>query len=111
LRTSAPPPNAVVCTLSTSIASSSSVFKSNHADGVMPAHPGESEAGITGTPPNLAASPPLGGSRPTAVCTVPVTRIDAVAVTVPDYGSGQPFLLHGGAGPQPVTAFAGTTDR
>jgi hypothetical protein len=48
---------------------------------------------------------------PAAACTVPVTRIDAVAVTVTDYGSGQPFLLHGGAGPQPVTAFAGAADR
>jgi hypothetical protein len=48
---------------------------------------------------------------PATACTVPVTRIDAVAVTVTDYGSGQPFLLHGGAGPQPVTAFAGAADR
>ena len=36
---------------------------------------------------------------PTATYTVPVTRIDPVAVTVTDYGTGQPFLLlHGGAG-------------
>ena len=45
---------------------------------------------------------------PTMTCTVPVTGIDPVAVTVTDYGAGQPFLLlHGGAGRQSVTAFAG----
>jgi pimeloyl-ACP methyl ester carboxylesterase len=44
---------------------------------------------------------------PTTTYTVPVTGIDPVAVTVTDYGTGQPFLLlHGGAGPQSVTAFA-----
>ncbi len=43
--------------------------------------------------------------------TVPVTWIDPVAVTVTDYGSGQPFLLHGGADPQSVTGFAGAADR
>lgn len=48
---------------------------------------------------------------PTATYTVPETRIDPVAVTVTDYGSGQPFLLHGGADPESVTAFPGTADR
>jgi L-ascorbate metabolism protein UlaG (beta-lactamase superfamily)/pimeloyl-ACP methyl ester carboxylesterase len=44
---------------------------------------------------------------PTTTYTVPVTGIDPVAVTVTDYGTGQPFLLlHGGAGPQSVTTFA-----
>jgi hypothetical protein len=34
---------------------------------------------------------------PTTTYTVPVTGIDPVAVTVTDYGTGQPFLLlHGG---------------
>jgi L-ascorbate metabolism protein UlaG (beta-lactamase superfamily)/pimeloyl-ACP methyl ester carboxylesterase len=44
---------------------------------------------------------------PTTTYTVRVTGIDPVAVTVTDYGTGQPFLLlHGGAGPQSMTAFA-----
>jgi pimeloyl-ACP methyl ester carboxylesterase len=44
---------------------------------------------------------------PTTTYTVPVTGVDPVAVTVTDYGTGQPFLLlHGGVGPQSVTAFA-----
>jgi pimeloyl-ACP methyl ester carboxylesterase len=43
----------------------------------------------------------------TATYTVSVDEIGPVAVTVADYGSGQPFLLlHGGAGPQSVTGFA-----
>jgi pimeloyl-ACP methyl ester carboxylesterase len=43
----------------------------------------------------------------TAIHTVDLAGIGPVDVTVADYGSGQPFLLlHGGAGPQSVTAFA-----
>jgi pimeloyl-ACP methyl ester carboxylesterase len=43
----------------------------------------------------------------TATYSVAVDGIGPVEVTVADYGSGQPFLLlHGGAGPQSVTAFA-----
>jgi pimeloyl-ACP methyl ester carboxylesterase len=43
----------------------------------------------------------------TAIHTVDLTGIGPVDVTVADYGSGQPFLLlHGGAGPQSVNAFA-----
>jgi pimeloyl-ACP methyl ester carboxylesterase len=43
----------------------------------------------------------------TTAHTVPVDGIGPVAVTVAEYGSGQPFLLlHGGAGPQSVTGFA-----
>ena len=43
----------------------------------------------------------------TAIHTVDLAGVGPVDVTVADYGSGQPFLLlHGGAGPQSVTAFA-----
>jgi hypothetical protein len=36
----------------------------------------------------------------TTTCTVPMTGMDLVDVTVGSYGSGRPFLLlHGGAAP------------
>ena len=42
----------------------------------------------------------------TTTCTVPLTGMDPVEVTVTSYGSGPPFLLlHGGAGLQSVTGF------
>ena len=44
----------------------------------------------------------------TAIYTVDLAGTGQVEVSVADYGSGQPFLLlHGGAGPQSVTGFAG----
>ena len=44
----------------------------------------------------------------TVMHTVDLTGAGPVEVTVDDYGSGRPFLLlHGGAGPQSVTGFAG----
>jgi pimeloyl-ACP methyl ester carboxylesterase len=44
----------------------------------------------------------------TTIHTVDLAGTGPVEVAVADYGSGQPFLLlHGGAGPQSVTGFAG----